>query len=91
MPPAGVGPTMNSRSRTTTTVGILFLVQMVPFTLNGIGVREAFFVGFLGRFDVAPEAAFAAGFLYYAVTIAVSLPGGFILLWRSVRPAAPAS
>ena len=70
---------------------LLFLVQMVPFTLNGIGVREAFFVGFLGRFDVPPEAAFAAGFLYYAVSIATSLPGGFILLWRSVRPAAPAS
>lgn len=70
---------------------LLFLVQMIPFTLNGIGVREAFFVGFLGRFDVAPEAAFAAGFLYYAVSIATSLPGGFILLWRSVRPAAPAS
>jgi len=70
---------------------LLFLVQMIPFTLNGIGVREAFFVGFLDRFDVAPEAAFAAGFLYYAVSIATSLPGGFILLWRSVRPAAPAS
>jgi len=70
---------------------LLFLVQMIPFTLNGIGVREAFFVGFLGRFDVPPEAAFAAGFLYYAVSIATSLPGGFILLWRSMRPAAPAS
>jgi uncharacterized membrane protein YbhN (UPF0104 family) len=70
---------------------LLFLVQMIPFTLNGIGVREAFFVAFLGRFDVAPEAAFAAGFLYYAVSIATSLPGGFILLWRSVRPPAPAS
>jgi uncharacterized protein (TIRG00374 family) len=69
---------------------LLFLVQMIPFTLNGIGVREAFFVGFLGRFDVEPEAAFAAGFLYYAVSIATSLPGGFILLWRSMRPAAPA-
>ena len=70
---------------------LLFLVQMIPFTLNGIGVREAFFVAFLGRFDVPPEAAFAAGFLYYAVSIATSLPGGFFLLWRSVRPAAPAS
>lgn len=70
---------------------LLFLVQMVPFTLNGIGVREAFFVVFLGRFGVEPDAAFAAGFLYYAVSIATSLPGGFILLWRSVRPAAPAS
>jgi len=70
---------------------LLFLVQMVPFTLNGLGVREAFFVVFLGRFGVEPDAAFAAGFLYYAVSIAISLPGGFILLWRSVRPAAPAS
>ena len=70
---------------------LLFLVQMIPFTLNGIGVREAFFVAFLGRFDVPPEAAFAAGFLYYAVSIATSLPGVFILLWRSMRPAAPAS
>jgi len=70
---------------------LLFLVQMVPFTLNGLGVREAFFVVFLGRFGVEADAAFAAGFLYYAVSIATSLPGGFILLWRSLRPAAPAS
>ena len=69
---------------------LLFLVQMVPFTLNGLGVREAFFVVFLGRFGVPEDVAFAAGFLFYAVSIATSLPGGFILLWRSVRPAAPA-
>jgi hypothetical protein len=69
---------------------LLFFVQMVPFTLNGLGVREAFFVVFLGRFGVEADAAFAAGFLFYAVSIAASLPGAFILLWRSVRPAAPA-
>ena len=68
---------------------LLFLVQMIPFTLNGIGVREAFFVGFLGRFDVPQEVAFAAGFLYFAVSIATSLPGAF-LFWRNMRPAAPA-
>ena len=65
----------------------LFLVQMVPITLNGLGVREVFFVEFLGRFDVEPQAALAAGLLFYAVTIVTSLPGGFILLWRSLRPA----
>jgi uncharacterized protein (TIRG00374 family) len=69
---------------------LLFLVQMVPFTLNGLGVREAFFVVFLGRFDVPEDVAFAVGFLFYAVSIATSLPGGLILLWRSVRPAAAA-
>jgi hypothetical protein len=66
---------------------LLFLVQMVPFTVNGLGVREAFFVVFLGRFDVDADAAFAAGFLYYAVTIAVSLPGAVLLFWRGRRPA----
>ncbi len=66
---------------------LLFLVMMVPFTINGIGVREAFFVAFLGRFDVDPDTAFATGFLFYAVTVATSVPGGFVLLWRSLRPA----
>ena len=66
---------------------LLFFVQMVPFTLNGLGVREAFFVAFLARFDVPEDQAFAAGVLYYAVLLATSLPGAVILLWRSVRPA----
>ena len=69
---------------------LLFFVQMVPFTLNGLGLREAFFVVFLGRFGVPEDVAFAAGFLFYAVSVATALPGGIILLWRSVRPAAPA-
>ena len=28
---------------------LLFLVMLVPFTVNGLGVREAFFVSFLGQ------------------------------------------
>ncbi len=66
---------------------LLFLVMLVPFTINGLGVREAFFVAFLGRFGVDADAAFAAGFLFYAVTVATSIPGGILLLWRSLRPA----
>lgn len=64
---------------------LLFLVTMIPVTVNGLGVRESFFVFFLGRFDVPADAAFAAGFLFFAVTIAAALPGGLILAWRSVR------
>jgi uncharacterized protein (TIRG00374 family) len=66
---------------------LLFLVMMVPFTINGLGVREAFFVAFLARFGIAADPAFATGFLFYAVTIATSVPGGLIMLWRSARPA----
>jgi uncharacterized protein (TIRG00374 family) len=66
---------------------LLFLVTMMPLTINGLGVREAFFVAFLARFDVSNEAAFATGFLFFALTVVAALPGAAILLWRSVRPA----
>jgi uncharacterized protein (TIRG00374 family) len=68
---------------------LLFLVMLTPFTINGIGVREAFFVAFLARFDVSYDAAFATGFLFYVVTVVASAPGGVILIWRSLRPVVP--
>ena len=52
---------------------MLSLVLLVPFTLNGFGVREAFFVAFLGRFGVDAEAAFATGFLYFTITVATAI------------------
>ena len=33
---------------------LLFLVMLVPFTLNGVAVRESFFVSFLGKLNVSP-------------------------------------
>jgi glycosyltransferase 2 family protein len=66
---------------------LLFLVMLIPFTINGLGVREAFFIAFLGRFGVDADAAFATGFLFYAVTVASSIPGGAIMIWDSLRPA----
>ena len=66
---------------------LLFLVMLVPFTINGLAVREAFFVSFLGNLGVAADEAFAAGFLFFLVTVAMSLPGALILLWEGItRP-----
>jgi len=67
---------------------LFFLVLLVPFTLNGFAVREAFFVSFLGSAGVPPDQAFAAGFLYFLVTVALALPGGVILLREGVRSGA---
>jgi glycosyltransferase 2 family protein len=64
---------------------LFFLVLLVPFTLNGFAVREAFFVSFLGSVGVDADAAFAAGFLFFLVTVALALPGALILLVESVR------
>ena len=36
---------------------LLFLVILVPFTINGLAVREAFFVSFLTQLGVDKESA----------------------------------
>jgi hypothetical protein len=64
---------------------LFFLVLLVPFTLNGFAVREAFFVSFLGQLGIGADEAFAAGFLFFLVTVAMALPGVAILLWEGLR------
>jgi len=70
---------------------LLFLVMLVPFTINGLAVREAFFVSFLGRIGVDADAAFAVGFLFFLLTVAIALPGLAVILWEGVRRSAPAA
>jgi hypothetical protein len=64
---------------------LFFLVLLVPFTLNGFAVREAFFISFLGTVGVGENAAFAAGFVYFLVVVVLALPGGVILLWEGLQ------
>jgi uncharacterized protein (TIRG00374 family) len=64
---------------------LYLLIMLVPFTLNGIAVREAFFVSFLGSVGVGAEAAFAAGFLFFLVTLVLALPGGVLMLRDGLR------
>ena len=66
---------------------LLFLVMLVPFTINGLAVREAFFVSFLGQLGVDRSLAFDTGFLFFLVTIALSLPGVAILAREALRRA----
>ena len=70
---------------------LLFLVMLVPFTINGLAVREAFFVSFLGKLHVDPDAAFATGFLFFVMTLVLALPGLIVILWEGARRRAPAT
>jgi uncharacterized protein (TIRG00374 family) len=63
---------------------LLFLVMLVPFTVNGLGVREAFFVSFLGKLGVNADSAFACGFLFFIMTLLLALPGFVLLLKENV-------
>jgi hypothetical protein len=64
---------------------LLFLVALVPFTINGFAVRESFFVSFLGALGIAADPAFATGFLFFVVTIALALPGAAIVTGEALR------
>ena len=64
---------------------LLFLVLLVPFTVNGIAVREAFFVSFLTQLGVEKEAALATGFLFFVVTVGLAIPGAAILAIENLR------
>jgi uncharacterized protein (TIRG00374 family) len=64
---------------------LFFLVLLVPFTINGFAVREAFFVSFLGKLGVDADTAFACGFLFFVMTLVLALPGFVIICWESVR------
>ena len=64
---------------------LLFLVMLIPFTVNGFAVRESFFVSFLGKLGVGSDQAFAAGFLFFVLTLLLAAPGAVILAWEGMR------
>jgi uncharacterized protein (TIRG00374 family) len=71
---------------------LLFLVMLVPFTINGFALREAFFVSFLGRLGVGADAAFSTGFLFFVLSTALAVPGAALFAWQAfvgLRAAAP--
>ena len=69
---------------------LFFLVLLVPFTLNGFAVREAFFVSFLGNVGV-PRLGVRCWFPLLPRHRGARAPGGAIMLWEGLRKAARAS
>jgi hypothetical protein len=59
--------------------------MLVRSRSTGSPSARPFFVSFLGALGVDGSTAFAAGFLFFVVTIALSLPGAAILAWEGMR------
>ncbi len=55
---------------------LLFLVMLVPFTLNGLAVREAFFVSFLGSVGSRRERGVRGGIPLLPGHAPDGVPGG---------------
>jgi hypothetical protein len=62
-------------------VGLVGVMAFLPISLNGLGVREAGYVGFAVYFGADASAAAAMSVLWLVVLSLASLPGA-VVLWR---------
>ena len=63
-------------------VPVSFIVQMIPLSVNGFGVREATFGFYFTRLGLPLDAALAVSFVGAAMIVLFSLSGGLVLLAR---------
>jgi len=66
-------------------VTIALVVLLLPFSINGIGVREGIFVYLLGGFGVASQDAIAFSWISFGLMIPQGITGGIILAVRGFR------
>jgi hypothetical protein len=59
-------------------VPLVALAGMVPFSMNGMGVRDAMYVLLFGQLGASEELALSLALLHLAVTLLASLPGGIV-------------
>jgi uncharacterized membrane protein YbhN (UPF0104 family) len=71
-------------------VPISFIVQMLPISMNGFGVREATFGFYFTRLGLPLESALLVSFVGAAVIMVFSLSGGAVYLSRTRAAAAQA-
>ena len=61
-------------------VPLIILAQLIPITLNGLGLRESLYLLLMGSAGVSPEAATGLSLLTFALGFILSLSGGLLLL-----------
>jgi uncharacterized membrane protein YbhN (UPF0104 family) len=67
-------------------VPLVALLTLLPFSVNGVGLREAGYVILLKPLGVGAEAAVTLSLLSFAVATAASLGGVFVLFGGPARP-----
>jgi uncharacterized protein (TIRG00374 family) len=63
------------------------LVQMIPISFNGLGVREGTYAALFGTVGVASEQAVAMSLMYYVLRVITGLIGGLMYLIGNLRAA----
>jgi uncharacterized protein (TIRG00374 family) len=72
-------------------IPLSFIVQMVPVSVNGFGVREATFTVYFARIGLSSESAFALSFIGAVLIMLFSLSGAVVYVMRGRSARAPRS
>lgn len=72
-------------------VPLVWVVRLLPVSLNGIGVGEGAFVYLLGLFSVPKGQALALALVLLGLQSSVALLGGLLLIVRMVRRTKPSN
>jgi len=67
--------------------GIGTALDLLPISLNGLGVREGVYVYFLGLLTIPGPVAVAFALVNRLIVLIQAFIGGAAFLWRSARPA----
>lgn len=68
-------------------VPLSLVVQMLPISINGLGVREAVFAFFFASFGFSTDSALALSLVGAALILLFSISGGILLVRRGLIPA----
>ena len=66
-------------------VPLTSIILMIPFSLGGLGIREAGYVALFAQAGVPDNVAFSMSLLIYAMTVVAGLIGGVIYAVRGAR------
>ena len=66
-------------------IPIIFLLTLLPFTINGWGIREGAFIFFFTQTGMAKEEALAIDIIIIFLILLLSLPGGIIYLKENIK------
>lgn len=66
-------------------IPIIFLLTLLPFTINGWGIREGAYVFFFMQAGLTREEALAIDIVVIFLALLLCLPGGFIYLKENIK------
>ncbi len=63
-------------------IPIVLLIQLIPITINGLGLREGSYIEIFEFYGVAPGAAFSFALIDVAFMLIIGLAGGIVYVTR---------